>query len=95
MDNIPRNEEWHSLSYSNVLENLNTSSEGLNVTEAGKRLKKEGPNILYRQRKESAFKGRLCLFSMYESLVSFISIKSRGMGSFCHSSFLHSDRYQR
>ena len=43
MDNIPRNEEWHSLSYSNVLKNLNTSSKGLNVTEAGKRLKKEGP----------------------------------------------------
>lgn len=56
MDNIPRNKEWHSLSYNNVLENLNTSSEGLNVTEVGKRQKKEGSNILYRQRKESAFK---------------------------------------
>ena len=56
MDNIPRNEEWHSLSFSYVIENLNTSSKGLSATESGDRLKKEGPNILYRQNKESAFK---------------------------------------
>ena len=56
MDNTTGNEEWHSLSYSNVLEKLNTSSKGLSATESGNRLKKAGPNILYRQRKESAFK---------------------------------------
>ena len=56
MDNIAGDEEWHSLSYSNVLEKLNTSSKGLSATESGNRLKKAGPNILYRQRRESAFK---------------------------------------
>ena len=56
MNSILRNKEWHSVSYSKVLENLNTSSEGLPSSEAHKRLKKAGPNILYRQRKESAFK---------------------------------------
>ncbi|TDE29270.1 HAD family hydrolase [Flavobacterium ranwuense] len=56
MSSIAQNKEWHSVSYSNVLESLDTSSEGLSTTEAGKRLKKEGPNIIYRQSRESAFK---------------------------------------
>ncbi|PIF62624.1 MULTISPECIES: HAD-IC family P-type ATPase [Flavobacterium] len=56
MSSIVQNKEWHSVSYSNVLESLDTSSEGLSTTEAGKRLKKEGPNIIYRQSRESAFK---------------------------------------
>ncbi len=56
MDNLLQNKEWHSVSYSNVLESLNTSSLGLNTTDAKIRLKTEGPNIIYRQRMESAFK---------------------------------------
>jgi Ca2+-transporting ATPase len=56
MDNSLQNKEWHSVSYGDVLESLNTSSVGLNTTDANIRLKTEGPNILYRQRMESAFK---------------------------------------
>ncbi|MFV8344708.1 cation-translocating P-type ATPase [Flavobacterium sp. ZB4P13] len=56
MSSIAQNKEWHSVSYSNVLESLDTSSEGLSTTEAGKHLKKEGPNIIYMQSRESAFK---------------------------------------
>ncbi|MFE3849130.1 cation-translocating P-type ATPase [Flavobacterium sp. LB3P45] len=56
MSSIAQNKEWHSVSYSKVLESLDTSSEGLSTTEAGKRLKKEGPNIICRQSRESAFK---------------------------------------
>ena len=56
MDNLLKNKEWHSVSYTNVLESLNTTSVGLNTTDARIRLKTEGPNILYRQRMESAFK---------------------------------------
>lgn len=53
MDDIPPN-KWHSVSYSHVLETLNTSPGGLSSDEAHKRLKKAGHNILYRRRKESA-----------------------------------------
>ena len=56
MNNILQNNEWHSISYNDVLESLNTSSEGLNTAEAEKRVKIAGPNILYRQTRESAFK---------------------------------------
>ncbi|MFV7236061.1 cation-translocating P-type ATPase [Flavobacterium sp. ZB4R12] len=56
MDHLLQNKEWHSVSYNNVLENFNASSKGLNMTEAEKRLKIVGPNILYRQNRESAFK---------------------------------------
>ncbi|MFE3869544.1 cation-translocating P-type ATPase [Flavobacterium sp. LS2P90] len=56
MDDLLQNKEWHSVSYNHVLENLNTSSKGLNSTEAGKLLKMVGPNILHRQNRESAFK---------------------------------------
>jgi Ca2+-transporting ATPase len=56
MDYIPRNEEWHALSYGTALEYLNTSSKGLSTTESGNRLKKAGPNIPYRKKKETAFK---------------------------------------
>ena len=56
MDDLAQNKDWHSVSFNNVLENLNTSSKGLNTTEAGKRQNIVGPNILYRQNRESAFK---------------------------------------
>jgi len=56
MNNILQNNEWHSISYNDVLESLNTSSKGLSTAEATKRLKIEGPNILNRQTRESAFK---------------------------------------
>lgn len=56
MSSIAQNKEWHSVSYSNVLESLKASSEGLSTTEVGKRLQKEGANIIYRQSRESAFK---------------------------------------
>lgn len=56
MSSIAPNKEWHSVSYSNVLESFDTSSEGLSTTEVGKRLRKEGANIIYRQSRESAFK---------------------------------------
>ena len=56
MENIHRNKEWHSLSYSNVLEILNSSSKGLSAIESANRLKIAGPNILQRQNKESALK---------------------------------------
>ena len=56
MDDLLQNKNWHSVPYNTILENLNTSSEGLNTTEAGKRQKIVGPNILYRQNRESAFK---------------------------------------
>jgi calcium-translocating P-type ATPase len=56
MDNILQNNEWHSVSYDDVLERLNASSEGLSIVEADKRAKIAGPNILYRQTRESAFK---------------------------------------
>lgn len=56
MDNLLQNNEWHSVSYNNVLESLNASSEGLSTAEAGKRVKIAGSNILYRQTRESAFK---------------------------------------
>lgn len=32
MNNILQNNEWHSISYNNVLESLNTSSEGVKYT---------------------------------------------------------------
>ena len=56
MDNLPQNIEWHSVSFDLVLKSLNASSEGLSTTEAGKRVKIAGSNILHRQNKESAFK---------------------------------------
>ena len=56
MDHLLQNKKWHSVSYNDVLENFNASSQGLNTTEAEKRLKIVGPNILHRQNRESAFK---------------------------------------
>ncbi|MDI1305508.1 MAG: HAD-IC family P-type ATPase, partial [bacterium] len=56
MDDLLQNNEWHSISYNNVLESLNTSSKGLSTIEAEKRLKIAGSNILDRQTRESAFK---------------------------------------
>ena len=56
MDNLLQNNEWHSVSYNDVLESLNASSEGLSVKEAEKRLKIAGSNTLNRQTRESAFK---------------------------------------
>ncbi|QIH40223.1 HAD-IC family P-type ATPase [Flavobacterium sp. Sr18] len=56
MDNILQNNEWHSVSYNDVLESLNASSEGISTTDAEKRMKIAGSNILYRQTRESAFK---------------------------------------
>lgn len=56
MDHLLQNKKWHSVSYNDVLENFNASSQGLNTTEAEKRLKIAGPNILHRQNRESAFK---------------------------------------
>lgn len=56
MDKLLRNNEWQSDSYDKVLGSLDSSSEGLTATEAGKRLKIVGPNLLDRQTRESAFK---------------------------------------
>ena len=56
MDNISSNEDWHSLSKTNVLEKLNTSSKGLSAVESCNRLKKVGSNILKTENSESAFK---------------------------------------
>ncbi len=56
MNSEQKIEVWHQVSYSRVLEILNTSSDGLTSTEAAERLKKTGPNILKRQGGETAFK---------------------------------------
>ncbi|WP_426094438.1 cation-translocating P-type ATPase [Flavobacterium sp. DSR2-3-3] len=56
MDQLLQNKKWHSVSYNDVLENFNASSQGLDTKEAEKRLKIVGPNILHRQNRESAFK---------------------------------------
>ena len=56
MVNIPKVIEWHSLSYAHVLDNLKTSSNGLSTAESEDRLKIEGPNVLFRQKKETALK---------------------------------------
>ncbi len=53
---MQQSEDWHRLPYSQVLEILNTSSNGLSSNEAAIRLKKTGPNILMRQGGESAIK---------------------------------------
>ena len=56
MENKTPNKEWHSVAYTTVLASLNTTSAGLNTTDATDRLNSTGPNILNRQNKESAFK---------------------------------------
>jgi magnesium-transporting ATPase (P-type) len=56
MDTILQNNEWHSVPFDNVLQRLNTSSKGLSTKDAEERVKIVGPNILYRQNKESAFR---------------------------------------
>ena len=53
MNTVQQNVEWHRVSYSRVLEILNTSADGLSTKEANERLKKTGPNILKRQSGES------------------------------------------
>ena len=56
MNTVQQNVEWHRVSYSRVLEILNTSADGLSTKEANERLKKTGPNILKRQGGESVAK---------------------------------------
>ena len=56
MENKPLNNDWHTVSYADVLNNLNASSSGLSTTDAATRLKEDGPNIINKQNKESAFK---------------------------------------
>ena len=56
MNTLQPNEEWYRVSYSRVLEILNTSADGLSTKEANERLKKTGPNILKRQGGESVAK---------------------------------------
>ncbi len=56
MNDLQQNNQWHSVSHTIVLEYLKTSSEGLSSTEVAKRLKKSGPNKLYRQGREGVFK---------------------------------------
>ncbi|HSN48059.1 MAG TPA: HAD-IC family P-type ATPase, partial [Flavobacterium sp.] len=56
MDNLRQNNEWHSVSFNNVLESLNACSSGLSTAEAGERLRTEGSNILISKNRESAFK---------------------------------------
>jgi len=51
-----RNHKWHLLSYQDVLETLNTSSEGLSAAEVKKRQKESGLNILHGQGGASTFK---------------------------------------
>ncbi|MDX5418784.1 MAG: HAD-IC family P-type ATPase [Hymenobacteraceae bacterium] len=46
-------QSWHSLPADDVLDRLNTSSSGLTTTEAKKRLKASGPNVLRKQRQIS------------------------------------------
>ena len=54
-ENIPSH-KWHLLTYQEVLEILNTSSNGLSSTEVKKRQKESGPNIISSQASESALK---------------------------------------
>lgn len=53
MDDLSFTKTWHSLPYATVLENLQSSSNGLSSSEAAKRLKENGPNTLFRQKRET------------------------------------------
>lgn len=53
---LKTNNNWHSLSTSEVMAKLKTGKNGLSGEEAQKRLKKFGPNELPREKKTTAFK---------------------------------------
>ncbi|HSP82599.1 MAG TPA: HAD-IC family P-type ATPase, partial [Gillisia sp.] len=53
--NSEQKDQWHSLSYTAVLELLKSSPEGISSKEATARLKKEGRNTIIRTGRESIF----------------------------------------
>ena len=49
------NKVWHSMDISSVYDAVDSSQSGLSVSEAQKRLERDGPNKLQEQKKKSAF----------------------------------------
>ncbi len=71
--------EWHSLTPTQVLEELGTSREGLSQAESEKRLLEDGPNSLEQLQKESALRR---LLRQFNDVLIYILIFAAGLTAY-------------